>query len=129
MSIARGGGPSFVCANAFARKERPTLPAPRKRSIEFAVDGPIARADIPPLCSALGRLLETSTVDVVVFDLSAVVHADAATVDALARLHLTARRLGFGVRLRKASPELRELIAFMGLRARLCSESPRRLTT
>ena len=40
---------------------------------------------------------------------------DAVTVDALARLALAARRGGSRVRLIGASPELRELVAFMGL--------------
>jgi anti-anti-sigma regulatory factor len=43
------------------------------------------------------------------------VPADAVAVDALARLQLAARRHGCELRLRNASPELRELIAFMGL--------------
>jgi hypothetical protein len=42
--------------------------------------------------------------------------ADAGSVDALARLQLGARRLGQEVRLRAASSELLELIAFVGLR-------------
>jgi hypothetical protein len=41
--------------------------------------------------------------------------ADAHTVDAIARLQLVARRHHCQVRLRGASPELRELVAFMGL--------------
>ena len=41
---------------------------------------------------------------------------DAAAVDALARLQLAARRLGLELRLRHASTELQELIAFVGLR-------------
>jgi anti-anti-sigma regulatory factor len=41
--------------------------------------------------------------------------ADAATLDLLARLQLSARRLGIEVRLLDASPELRELVAFAGL--------------
>jgi ABC-type transporter Mla MlaB component len=41
--------------------------------------------------------------------------ADAVTVDALARLQLAARRHQCQVRLRGASNELRELLAFMGL--------------
>jgi ABC-type transporter Mla MlaB component len=44
------------------------------------------------------------------------VPADAVTVDALARLQLVAHRYGCSVRLRNASPELRELVRFMGLR-------------
>jgi ABC-type transporter Mla MlaB component len=43
------------------------------------------------------------------------VKADAATVDALARLQLAARRCQCRVRLRGASHELRDLVAFMGL--------------
>ena len=41
--------------------------------------------------------------------------ADAQTVDALARLQLVARRNQCQVRLRGASPELCQLVAFMGL--------------
>jgi ABC-type transporter Mla MlaB component len=42
--------------------------------------------------------------------------ADAVTVDALARLQIAARRHQCQLRLRGASNELRELVAFMGLR-------------
>jgi hypothetical protein len=37
-------------------------------------------------------------------------------IDALARLQLAARRLGLQVRIRHASAELQELLAFVGLR-------------
>ena len=43
------------------------------------------------------------------------IEPDAVTVDALARLQLAARRYGCQVRLRGASRELLELVAFMGL--------------
>ena len=43
------------------------------------------------------------------------VDPDAVTVDALARLQLAARRLSCRLLLRNASPELLELVAFMGL--------------
>ena len=43
------------------------------------------------------------------------VEPDAASVDALARLQLAARRKGCLVRLRNASVELLELVSFMGL--------------
>jgi ABC-type transporter Mla MlaB component len=95
----------------------PTLPAHKKRSIAFAVSGPIVRGDIPRLCDALRRLLEHGRdIDEVVFELKALVDPDAATVDALARLQLTAQRVGCSTRLRHASPRLRELVSFMGLR-------------
>jgi hypothetical protein len=43
------------------------------------------------------------------------VEPDAVTVDALARLQLAAQRHGCQVRLRHASDELLQLVAFMGL--------------
>lgn len=51
----------------------------------------------------------------IVCDLSTAADADAATVELLARLQLTARRLGCRLRLRDASPELLELLDLMGL--------------
>lgn len=44
------------------------------------------------------------------------VAADAVVVGVLARLQLGARRAGFELRLRNASRELEELVAFFGLR-------------
>jgi len=52
--------------------------------------------------------------------------ADAATLDLLARLQLSARRLGIEVRLLEASPELRELVAFAGLNGVLRLEPGRK---
>ncbi len=51
--------------------------------------------------------------------------ADAATLDLLARLQLSARRLGIEVRLLDASRELRELVAFAGLKGVLIVEPGR----
>jgi hypothetical protein len=48
---------------------------------------------------------------------------DAAAVDALARLQLTARRLGYEIRLRDASVDLQDLLDFVGLRNVLCVEA------
>lgn len=87
---------------------------PPERTVAFAIDGPIARADLPGLCDRVCGLLEGSGVGVALCDVSGV-DVDAVTVDALARLQLAARRQGCQVRLRNASGELRELVAFMGL--------------
>jgi ABC-type transporter Mla MlaB component len=84
-------------------------------TIGFSVYGPIARADLPGLCERVCALLERSGADVAVCDASGV-DPDAVTIDALARLQLAARRHGCVVRLRNASPELRELVDFMGLK-------------
>jgi hypothetical protein len=51
----------------------------------------------------------------IVCDVGAV-KPDVHTIDALARLQLAARRLGLEVRLRDASADLQDLIAFAGLR-------------
>ena len=48
-------------------------------------------------------------------DLRHVPRADIATVGAMARAHLNARRLGSRLRVLNASPELQELITFAGL--------------
>ena len=50
----------------------------------------------------------------IVCDVGALV-PDGVAVDALARLQLAARKLGFEVRLRHVSRELQELLAFTGL--------------
>ena len=91
------------------------MTASAPQTIAFAVRGPIARADLPGLCERICGLLERSGADVAVCDVRGV-DPDAVTVDALARLQLAARRHGCQVRLRHASNELRELLAFMGLR-------------
>jgi anti-anti-sigma regulatory factor len=49
------------------------------------------------------------------WDLSALGHVEASTVDALARLQLAARRSGASIRLCNVTPALRQLVDFMGL--------------
>lgn len=85
------------------------------RTVSLAIRGPIARADLPGLCRRVCAVLAQSDAEVVLCDVAGV-EPDAVTVDALARLQLAARRSNCQVRLRGASPELRELVAFMGLR-------------
>jgi ABC-type transporter Mla MlaB component len=91
------------------------MAASAPQPIAFAISGPIARADLPGLCQRVCALLEGSNADVALCDVSGV-DPDAVTVDALARLQVAARRHGCQVRLRHASNELVELVAFMGLR-------------
>ena len=81
-------------------------------SIVFPIGGPIAREELPSLCRRFRAAAEGATE--VVCDVG-LCPADAAAVDALARVTLTARRLGCTVRLRHASAELLALVAFMGL--------------
>jgi hypothetical protein len=51
----------------------------------------------------------------VVCDAGGLDRPDLEAIDAVARLALAARRLGCGIRLENASPDLRDLVAFVGL--------------
>jgi hypothetical protein len=81
----------------------------------FRIRGPIAPGDLPGLADRVCALLRTSGATVALCDVRGV-PADAVSVDALARLQLAACRTGCRVRLVEASRELRELVAFLGLR-------------
>ena len=81
----------------------------------FAIGGRIERTDLPRLCEQVDALLETTGAEVALCDVSEV-EPDAVSVDALARVQLTARRCGCKAELRGASDELIELLAFVGLR-------------
>ena len=91
------------------------MAAPAQSTVAFAIRGPITRADLPGLCDRVCSLLESSAAGVALCDVRGI-DPDAVTVDALARLQLAAGRHACRVRLRGASDELVELLAFMGLR-------------
>jgi ABC-type transporter Mla MlaB component len=82
--------------------------------MRFIVWGPIARSDLPGLCTRVCELFEHGAPEVAFCDV-ADVDADAVTVDALARLQLAAHRYGCTVRLQNASKELHDLLDLMGL--------------
>jgi hypothetical protein len=69
------------------------------------------------LCAQVRRLLGRGDVDVVTCDCRDA-EADLNAIDALARLQLTARRLGGRIRLRAAPTDLAELIDFVGVPTR-----------
>ncbi|MER6144395.1 STAS domain-containing protein [Streptomyces sparsogenes] len=78
----------------------------------------VRRAEVPGLCARLRELASQSAgAGPVVVDVGAVRAPDLAVLEALARLRLTARRLGRQIRLRGASGELRALLARAGLDA------------
>lgn len=101
-----------------APDESPPTPFPAdlaSAQIQLGMTGRIDRADIPGLCAHARFLLADDAADQLVCDVAAILVPDAVTVDALARLQLTALRLGRQVRVEHASAELRGLLAFMGL--------------
>jgi ABC-type transporter Mla MlaB component len=78
------------------------------------IRGPLRRADLPGLYTRVCRTLETCAGHPVVCDVTSVA-SDAIAVEALCRLQLGARRHGCALRLRGASDELLELVAYLGL--------------
>jgi ABC-type transporter Mla MlaB component len=105
-----------------APEEAPTTlvralrPPAEPSTIVLVIAGRITRADIPGLCESTKAWLGASDGDLVVCDVAALVDPDAAAVDALARLQLTAHRFGRRVKLRHASRDLQDLLDLMGLR-------------
>jgi ABC-type transporter Mla MlaB component len=92
----------------------------RKRAMGSAgallvLGGPITCEGLEPLCERARAMLEGSDVDPVVCDIGALADPDAVTIDAMARLQLTARRLGRRIRFRDACGEVQRLVGFMGL--------------
>lgn len=78
-------------------------------------DGTPTRAEITARCAELAEALRDRDRGVVVCDVSAVTAPDLVTVEVLARLRLTARRLGWRLEVRGACAGLRELAGLLGL--------------
>ncbi len=93
--------------------ERPCLTLP----------APIRRADVPALCVSARDLMVGRLGEVLECDVAEVDGPNLTTVETLARVELTARRLGSGIRLRGASVELLEVLALCGLPFELVLEA------
>ncbi len=81
----------------------------------LTLSGVVARADMPALCARVHQLIDASRAALVVCDVAELTDPDCGTVDVLARMQLTARRLGAELRLRGATDELHEVLALAGL--------------
>ncbi|OKK06117.1 hypothetical protein AMK26_08575 [Streptomyces sp. CB03234] len=92
--------------------------------IVLRVAGVIEPADVPRLCEELTALLMGSGGGDVVCDVGGVTRPDLATVEALARLRLTAQRLGHRMAVRGAQPAFRELLELVGLDGLLGEVTP-----
>src|SRR4051794_31679450 len=97
MSSAAAGGHTTMAVSA----------------VRFAV-GAITRGDIPALCTSLADLLRGRPGEIVVCDIGPAA-PDLVTVEALARLRLTARRHGRRLLVTGAGPKLSALISLLGL--------------
>ena len=103
-------GPGAVSFPAPDGPTRVTISA-----ISFAVGATLIRADIPALCGDLAEVLRGRDRGVVVCDVTAMVRPDVVTVEALARLCLTARRHGWRLVVSGGSAALLELADLLGL--------------
>ena len=90
-------------------------PTRQPSSIRLAIEGPMTPAGVAALCEHLRALAHGSQADLVICDLGALTDADLGTIDALARLQLTSRRLGCQVSVRNAPPGLGDLLLLLGL--------------
>jgi len=81
----------------------------------LVMSGPVARDAIPAMCERARRLLQGCDAGPVACDVGGLAEPDATTIDALARLQLTARRLGRRVELRSACEDLEDLLTLTGL--------------
>jgi ABC-type transporter Mla MlaB component len=89
-------------------------PPPEPSANIVVIEGPIARAEIPALCERVRASLEASHPGPVDCDVGTM-DPDAMTVEVMARLQLTARRLGRPVRFTDAPPALQDLVCLLGL--------------
>ncbi|MEU7280172.1 STAS domain-containing protein [Streptomyces sp. NPDC045431] len=86
----------------------------------FRVTGPLGPDDVPRLCAELAELLDGAGAGVPVdCDVVGVIRPGLDAVEALARLRLTAQRLGHPLTVRGAAPGLRALLRLVGLEALL----------
>ncbi|GAA0929886.1 STAS domain-containing protein [Streptomyces rhizosphaericus] len=91
--------------------ENPPMPSPAV----LVLTQPVTRAEVARLCERLTALARRSGPGPVTVDVGGVGRPDLTVVEALARLRLTAGRLGRGIQLRNARGELRRLLAWTGL--------------
>ncbi|MEW2381434.1 STAS domain-containing protein [Micromonospora sp. NPDC047707] len=83
-------------------------------AISFAVGATLTRADIPARCDDLAEVLRGNDGGVVVCDVSRA-RPDVVTIEALARLRVTARRHGWRLVVSGAGAGLLELADLLGL--------------
>ena len=88
--------------------------SPQPKTIVLVVDS-LEPDDVPGLIDRVGPGIVRGDTTIILCDLARLADADMATVDALARLALRARRMGCAVSLRDPSTELLELVGLAGL--------------
>jgi len=93
----------------------PSSPAHDPSTGLLVIARPIGEGDVARLCERLRAVIDSSgDGELIVCDVGAL-PATARTIEALARLQLTARRRGRRIRLQRVSRELQQLLEFVGL--------------
>nr|WP_324789245.1 STAS domain-containing protein [Streptomyces sp. H51] len=82
----------------------------------LVLPGPLTRDEVTGLCEHVRARLAADGARAVVVDVAGIGPPGLAAVDLLARLQLTARRAGGGIRLRDPAPALQALLDLVGLR-------------
>jgi anti-anti-sigma regulatory factor len=118
MSFGPGGGLTDGRSLALAAAPQPPL---EPAGPVLVIAGAIKVADVPKLCVRIRALVAARDARHVVCDVSALAPADLPTIDALARLTLTTRRIGCELRLRNPSSALTDLLGLVGLAEALLS--------
>jgi ABC-type transporter Mla MlaB component len=105
-----------------ADRDDPTIPKPTRSeggtgapSFEFQLQTPASPDAIEALCRRVRRALRGTDDIVLICDLQRVTEPDVTVIEALARMQLTARRLGRSIELRHACPQVQELVRLAGL--------------
>ena len=84
-------------------------------AVEVELETPASAEAIAALCRRVRSALLATDNAVLICDLRLVAEPDATVIDALARIQLTARRLGRSIELRHARPQIRDLVRLAGL--------------
>lgn len=93
--------------------------------VVLRVDAPLGRHQVPGLCAVVERMLGDHDIRLVVCDIGAVRDPDLATLDAVTRLALAARREGAVIEFHRACPELSDLLEMAGLTDVVTLSDPR----
>jgi anti-anti-sigma regulatory factor len=81
----------------------------------MTIDGPVVRGGIALLCDRVRSVLGTRPHARLICDVGGIAEPDAVTVEALARMQLTARQLGGAIVLRNPCADLALLLDLCGL--------------
>ncbi len=95
----------------------PPRPPPPAGFVVVIIEGPIAPDGIQPLCDRVRSVLGARPRARVICDVGAIGDPDAVTVEALARMQLTATRLGSAIVLRDPCADLARLLDLCGMAA------------